>query len=88
MKGIGFYFVPCLFLLLICSNLGLSLECVAYQNYVSYVVPEEKRNSLGIVFSFGYIISLLAYPLMNALNERLDTFQYYRAGFLIFSFLH
>lgn len=85
MKGIGFYFVPCLFLLLICSNLGLSLECVAYQNYVSYVVPEEKRGTLwGIVFSFGYIISLLAYPLMNALNERLDTFQYYRAGFLIF----
>ena len=54
-----------------------------------YVVPEEKRGTLwGIVFSFGYIISLLAYPLMNALNERLDTFQYYRAGFLIFSFLH
>lgn len=85
MNGNGFYFVPCLFLLLICSNLGLSLECVAYQNYVSYVVPEKKRGTLwGIVFSFGYIISLLAYPIMNALNERLDTFQYYRAGFLIF----
>lgn len=85
MDGSTGVFIRLLFVLLIVSNVGLSLEAVAYQNYVSYVVPEKKRGTLwGIVFSFGYVLSLLAYPVMNYMNSHLSTYMYYRTGFLIF----
>lgn len=85
MDGTNPRFVMLLFILLIVSNLGLSLESVSYQNYVSYVVPENKRGTVwGIVFSFGYVISLLAYPAMKFLNDKLSTYKYYQTGFLIF----
>lgn len=78
-------FVILLLILLMASNLALSLESVSYQNYVAAVVPEKKRGTLwGIVFSSGYIFSLALYPLMHVMYTHLSVFAYYKYGFLIF----
>lgn len=72
-------------LLLILSNLALSYESVAYQNYVATVVPEKKRGTLwGIVFSFGYVISIITYPLMAYLDDKVSVYDFYKFGFLFF----
>ncbi|HOL24520.1 MAG TPA: MFS transporter [Candidatus Hydrothermia bacterium] len=68
------------------SNIGASIESLAYQNYVANAVPPNKRGTLwGIVFSFGYLVSLIAFPIMNTLNKNLNTYNYYKYSFLIYS---
>jgi MFS family permease len=78
-------FIYILLMLFMVSNVGTSIESLAFRNYVANSVPQKRRGTLwGIVFSSGYLISLIAFPFMNLLNNNLDVYTYYKYSFLIF----